>query len=577
MVYQAPVRVLLAGVPAAQREAIREALADIDRYVVDTADSVTSAPALAATAEVVLVGVDADDSSGRLARQLAAAGEVPVMAVVDSAAVESGSEAIRSGCSDLLAMDMATAPGIRRAVDHLTELRQLRRERSRLEAQLAESHAGPLTDPDTGLPNRAIFMDRLERAVARRRRGEERELAVLYLDVDRFENVNESLGHRLGDELLLALARRLKGELRAEDSLARMGGDEFAILLDGIDELSAPTAVAERILGSLGAPFEIADTEVFMSVSIGIAVARSAEDPQGLLRDADTAMHKAKKQGPGGYRLFNEGMHDRAVALLELETDLRRALERNEFVTHYQPVVDLVEHRILGFEALVRWMHPDRGLVPPDGFLRAAEDTGLIVDLGAHVLRTALRQLREWRELDEEYEDIFMSVNLSPRQFADPSLVDTIRAVLEETGVPGELLRLELTESVVITDPEAVADSLAEIQELGVTLCIDDFGTGYSALNYLHSFPIDVIKIDRSFISRIREDGEGDLVETIIALARKLGMTAVAEGVETELQLDRLRKLGSTAVQGFLFSTPLDAPAAGEYLRTRSSGTPTGR
>ncbi len=569
---QQPTRVLAVGVSAAHRRTIEEALSD-GRFAVATLDTIATegfdATSGLEDTEAVLVGLGDDDTDAALCRALAIAGGVPVLGVVPSMQDERAEIADRSGCADLLVMETATPGGIRRAVEHLAEMGRLRRERARLAERLAEAEQGAFIDPGTGLPNRALFMDRLERAAARRRRGEERELAVLYLDVDRFENVNEGLGHRVGDELLRALAERLEAELRAEDSLARMGGDEFAILLDGIDELSAPTFVAERIQASLEAPFELGSAEVFVSVSMGIAIAGATEDPEALLRDADTAMHKAKQRGPGGYRIFDEGMHESAVALLEMETGLRRALERDEFVTHYQPVVDLTDNRLVGFEALVRWLHPTRGLVPPDGFLRAAEDTGLIVELGAHVLRTALHQLREWRELGEPYQDVFMSVNLSPRQFADPLLVDTIRSVLEETGVPAGLLRLELTESVVIRDPEAVADSLAEIQELGVTLCIDDFGTGYSALNYLHNFPIQVIKIDRSFISRIREDGEGDLVETIIALARNLGMSAVAEGVETEVQLDHLRKLGSTAVQGFLFSTPLDADAAGEYLRQR--------
>lgn len=571
---QQPTYVLAVGVPATRGQTIREALSDPDRYVVEVHDPVTAGTVPLTDLQEVDVALlepaaDADADAG-VCQALASRG-VPVLAVVDSAHDQRAETALRWGCADLLVMDAATRPGIRRAVDHLAQVGRLQRERARLKERLTEAERGGLTDPTTGLPNRALFMDRLERAAARRRRGEERELAVLYLDVDRFENVNKGLGHRVGDELLRALAHRLKGELRAEDSLARVGGDEFAILLDGIDEVSGPTFVAERIHTALEAPFEVASTEVFVSVSIGVAIAGSTEEPEALIRDADTAMHRSKERGPGGYQIFDKGMHDSAVALFELETDLRRALERDEFITHYQPVVDLGEHHLVGFEALVRWMHPTRGLVPPNGFLRAAEDTGLIVELGAHVLRTALQQLREWRDMGPQYQDVFMSVNLSPRQFADPALVDTIRSVLAGTGVPAELLRLELTESVVIRDPEAVADSLAEIQELGVTLCIDDFGTGYSALNYLHSFPIDVIKIDRSFISRIREDGEGDLVETIIALARNLGMSAVAEGVETELQLDRLRKLGSTAVQGFLFSTPLDAEAAGEYLRRRDA------
>lgn len=439
--------------------------------------------------------------------------------------------------------------------------------RKQMEEQLTHE---AFHDRLTGLPNRALFMDRLERAVARRRRGEAEDLAILFLDLDRFKVVNDSLGHSAGDQLLRLLAELLLREVRAEDTVARIGGDEFAILLDGVTDAVDPTHVAQRIQDRLRIPFVLAGRDIFSSVSIGIAFGGAAtENPGDLLREADMAMYRAKELGPARYQIFDQGMHAEAVSLLQLETDLRLALDRQEFVVHYQPVMDLEADRVAGFEALIRWEHPQHGVLQPQAFIPLAEDTGLIGDLGEWVLRQAAWQLSIWRQRGPECHDLFMCVNVSARQFTLSDLVESVARVLDETGIPGPLLRLELTESAVMQSPDAAVRTLTALRNLGVGLSIDDFGTGYSSLNYLHNFPIDTLKIDRSFISRLEEEGEAGMVQTIMALARNLGMKAIAEGVETERQLVRLRELGSTSVQGFLFSTALDSTAAGLLLDQR--------
>ena len=444
--------------------------------------------------------------------------------------------------------------------------------RKKVEDQLAHE---AFHDTLTQLPNRALFMDRLDRAVARRRRGAEEEVAVLFLDLDRFKIVNDSLGHMVGDELLRQIARLLQAEVRDEDTVARIGGDEFAILLDGVQDAADPTHVAERIQERLRKPFRLQGHDVFTSMSIGITFGGGGgERPEDLLRDADTAMYRAKEMGPARYQIFDEAMHTHAVTLLQLETDLRLALDRREFVVHYQPVMSLEDRQLIGFEALVRWQHPGRGLLQPQAFIPVAEETGLIVPLGEWVLRTAAEQLRVWQERPGTRPDLFMSVNLSARQFRQGDLVALVRDVLEDSGLRGNALRLEITESVVMHNPESIVQMLRRLREMGVGLCIDDFGTGYSSLNYLHEFPIDTLKIDRSFVARMTERDDHDVIATIVALARNLGLNAVAEGVETEEQFERLRKLGPTSVQGFLFSTALDERAAGALLEDQVSADP---
>ena len=420
----------------------------------------------------------------------------------------------------------------------------------------------------TGLPNRALFMDHLKLAVGRAARPRKNYLfAVLFLDLDRFKNVNDSLGHTVGDQLLVATARRIRSCLRQIDTVARFGGDEFAVLLDGVEDSNDAVRVAERLQRELTTPVSVGGHEVFTSASIGIALSSTGyERPEDVLRDADTAMYRAKAAGKARHEIFDTGMHARAVALLRLESDLRRAVERGEFVVHYQPIVSLLDGALRGFEALVRWQHPERGIVAPTEFITVAEETGLIIPLGRWVLREACARMRRWQDEFPQARALTLSVNVSGTQFMQPDLVEQVRRILEETGFDPRLLQLEITESSVIENTETVTQMLVQLRALGVRLSMDDFGTGYSSLSYLHRFPIHTLKIDRSFISSCGRGDENEIVRTIIMLARNMGMDVVAEGVETEQQLASLKDLRCEFGQGFFFSHPLDADTAARLL-----------
>jgi diguanylate cyclase (GGDEF)-like protein/PAS domain S-box-containing protein len=425
-----------------------------------------------------------------------------------------------------------------------------------------------LHDVLTGLPNRALFTTLLDRALIRLKRRRDARFAVLFLDVDRFKMVNDSLGHMVGDQLLVEVARRLGACVRPEDTVARLGGDEFTILLEDIHDASDATQVAERIQAEFIAPVHVGSHEVFTSASIGIALSDAHYlRPEEVLRDADTAMYRAKSRGRARHELFDADMHRTAVTLLRLETDLRRALERHEFGLAYQPVVSVATGRVSGLEALLRWHHPERGLVPPQEFIRVAEETGVIIGIGRWVLREACRQMQAWREaVPDGGEPVSVSVNLSPRQFGDPTLVDAVAEALCATRLPASGLRLEITESILMDHAEASVRLLSRLKDLGIQVEVDDFGTGYSSLGYLHRFPIDALKVDRSFVSRVEVDAENrEIVRTIVTLARNLGMAVVAEGVETEGQRAFLKSLGCDAMQGYLFAGPLD-PADAELL-----------
>lgn len=441
--------------------------------------------------------------------------------------------------------------------------------RQQVEEQLL--HAA-LHDALTGLPNRAFFMNRLKQALDQAQSQENHELfAVLFLDLDRFKVINDSLGHLVGDELLCAIANQIKTCLRHSDTAARLGGDEFTILLEKLQDVSDVLYVANRIQQVLSLPFILQGQEVFTSVSIGIALSTTGyERPEDLLRDADTAMYHAKSLGKARCEIFNPNMYTQAVARLQLDTDLRHALDRQEFRVYYQPIVALNSGRIAGFEALVRWQHPERGIINPAEFISVAQETGLIVPIGYWVLHEACHQLQAWQIRFGDHAPGKISVNLCVKQFLQPNLVLQIVDILRKTGLSTDRLMLEITESVIMENGNQTATILSQLQELGIGLSIDDFGTGYSSLGRLHQFPISMLKIDRSFISGIGAlSVDSEITEAIVTLAHKLGINVTAEGVETVEQLAFLQELKCEYAQGYLFSPPLDSEAAAELIMAK--------
>jgi len=415
-------------------------------------------------------------------------------------------------------------------------------------------------DPLTGLPNRVLFVDRLEHALSRL--GRQGSLcAILFLDLDHFKLVNDSLGHHVGDELLAAAAPRLKQALRASDTVARFGGDEFGILLEDIVSERDAIESAERIAAIFARPFVLSGSEHFVTTSIGIALARGGELADELIRDADAAMYRAKDRGRARYEVFDEAMRGRAIARLRVENDLRRALERDELRLEYQPVVSLRNFSIVGVEALLRWRHPERGEVPPSEFIPVAEENGLIEPIGRWVLEQACRQGAEWYRSRPDAAPINISVNLSAVQVTRRSLPEVVSSILRSTGLDPACLSLEITETVMVRDAEGLGEILGALKSLGVRLVLDDFGTGYSSLSYLTRLPLDVLKVDRSFVDGLgSEPRDTAITETIIAMSRALSLDVVAEGVETHEHVRELSRLGCGLAQGFHFSRAVPAP-----------------
>jgi diguanylate cyclase (GGDEF)-like protein len=530
---------------------VREMLRDAspDGFVLENHDRLSTAVAqlLEGSVDCVLLDLSLPDAEGleALAQVRTVALDVPIVVLTGRTDEVLAVQAVHEGAQDYLIKGQVDARLLSRSINYAIE-------RKRAEVELAHQ---AMHDALTGLPNRALFYDRLGQALNRGGR-QGTAVAVLFLDLDRFKLVNDSLGHSAGDKLLVAVAERLAGVLRAGDTAARFGGDEFVILCEDVSGERQAIAIAERIASELEAPFVIDSDEVFAHTSVGIALAAEpGARPEALIRDADAAMYRAKERGGGVYEVFDDAMRERAVRRMATENALHRALDRGEFVMHYQPIVQMATGALYGVEALARWQHPERGLVMPGEFIEAAEETGLIIALGAWAFDTACRQSAAWDGT------VMMSVNLSARQCTHPDLVATFRAILQRTGADPAAVSLEITETALMEDIELSTATLLALKELGLRLALDDFGTGYSSLRALQHLPVDVVKIDRSFIEPIERDPqEAAIVAAVISLSHALGLRTVAEGIETIAQVDRLRALGCDLAQGFYFAKP--GPAA---------------
>ena len=495
-----------------------------------------------------------------LDRLRAAALDAPVLVLSGPDGEHLGIPAISRGAQDHLVREQVDARGLARAIDHAIE-------RSRTQAQIAHQ---ALHDPLTGLANRALFEDRLRQATARVRRHGNC-VAVLFCDLDRFKVVNDTFGHAAGDDLLVAVAERIAGVLRTQDTAARIGGDEFAVLCEDVNGTHHALAIAERLLAELRAPFPGVD-DIPISASVGLAIAQEGtERPEALLREADSAMYRAKERGGGVAELFDDAMRGRAARRIELQEALRRGLERGEMRLHYQPRVRLATGEVVGVEALVRWQHPERGLLSPAEFLPVAEESGLIAPLGGWVIRESCRQAARWADARRGAAPLPVAVNLTARQCAQPDLLSVVRSAVDASGIDPSGLRLEVTESAVLSDYEANLAVLRALRDLGLSIAIDDFGAGPSSLAALQQLPVDVVTVDRSLVGGIERDrGGAAMLGGIVGLAHALGLRIVAEGVEEVAQVDRLRALGCDQGQGFFFARPSEADALVGLLGARA-------
>jgi diguanylate cyclase (GGDEF)-like protein len=543
------------------REMLRIALEDQVELIHVEALEDACAQVLEVEAACVLLDLSLPDAVGleAVTRMQAAAPDIPIVVLTGLDDETLALNAVQHGAQDYL---------IKGRVDEVLIARSIRYAIERKRAEVALAHQA-LHDPLTRLPNRALFLDRLEQALARAQRSSIG-IAVLFLDLDRFKVINDSLGHDAGDRLLVDVANRLQGVVRPGDTVARFGGDEFTILCDEVGGERDAVLIAERVASAVGAPFTLDDNEAFLTTSLGIALTTGHENSraEALIRDADAAMYRAKERGKSRYELFDSAMRARAVDRLDIENALHRALDRGEFRVFYQPAVDLQTGDLVGIESLVRWQHPERGLVGPDQFIALTEETGLIVPLGSWVLREACRQWQRWEESGTPTPRI--SVNLSARQLGQPDLVDVVVDVLDETGMDPARLSLEITESTVLEDTESALGTLEALKGQGVRISLDDFGTGYASLALLKRLPVDELKVDRSFVTGLgRDPQDSPIVSTVVRLAAALGLVAIAEGVETTTQVEELRRVGCRYAQGYYFARPQPAERMTRLLGRR--------
>ncbi|MEJ5166568.1 MAG: EAL domain-containing protein, partial [Thermoanaerobaculia bacterium] len=438
-------------------------------------------------------------------------------------------------------------------------------DRKRAEEQLLHD---AFHDSLTGLPNRALFLDRLNQACERAKRFSDFIFTVLHLNLDRFRIFNESLGHNLSDRLLKMVSEKIKNNLRPGDTLARFGADEFLILLEDIKDASEASRIAQKIIEDIGQPVNLEGNEIFLTASVGLVMSTEGiEKPEDYLRNAHIAMHKAKTKAKGSYVFFNEEMYQKALENLKMESFLRKAIEKKEFCVHYQPIFDLFTGALMGFEALVRWKHPEKGILSPKDFLPLAEEAGFIPAIDQFVLSTSCFNFRKWLNLNAKVDKLYVSVNFSSKEFSNPKLINKIAQILKETGLEPAHLVIEITESTIMENIASAQNIFFQLQKLGVKLFLDDFGTGYSSLSYLHHFLIDTLKIDRAFVGQIKERKEQNpIVQTIVSLAHNMNMQVLAEGVETELQYKKLKDLKCNCAQGYYFSYPVDSSVIEEKI-----------
>jgi diguanylate cyclase (GGDEF)-like protein len=572
-----PARILLVDDESSIRKMLQEILGD-EHQCVQAASAEQALKLLGSQefdlilSDIVMGGMSGLEMLPELQRL---APDALVIMISAEQTIDNAVEAMRGGAFDYITKPFS-AQQVRLAVQRAVAYRVLRGAKRRYESDLeelvkqrsAELEHVSRHDPVTGLPNRLLFEELLTQAFAPTA-GDEGSSALMFIDLDRFKTINDTLGYQEGDRLLALVAKRLSQYAREEDIIARIGGDEFALFVVGIDSTQNIMEIAHRLHQALKPPFEIDSHELFLTASIGISVyPADGRDPKTLLKNATAALYRAQDQGGDSYQFYTSDMNARALRRLSIEAKLRRGIERNELVVYYQPKIETETGKVVGMEALVRWQHPELGMIPPIEFIPLAEDSGLIIPLGEWVLRTACAQRKLWQA--PGFADLSMSLNLSGRQFEQPDLLKMVGGILQETGLDSKYIELELTESSIIRNPEGAMKTLTKLREMGVRIAIDDFGTGYSSLSYLKQLPIDILKIDRSFVSDITSDpDDAALVMTIITMAHNLRLKVIAEGVETEEQRRLLRLLRCDEWQGFLCSKAIPADAFAEFVVAR--------